>query len=144
MAVPTVFGFTYCKKSAFLTSKSNFANENGVLLMSCFQFFRKPANCQLTNRCIIYIAAGLVTLLLIRHKDKLTFCSFKLLLLINMFFIFICSRPTALHDRTKDSDEDDLHDKDYDVAVLANNLSQALRYKIYGNDGVEEVISSAK
>lgn len=43
----------------------------------------------------------------------------------------------------KDSDEDDLHDKDYDVAVLANNLSQALRYKIYGGDDAEEVMSSA-
>ncbi|KAI4385495.1 hypothetical protein MLD38_003514 [Melastoma candidum] len=54
-----------------------------------------------------------------------------------------CGRPTALHDRTKDSDEDDLHDKDYDVAVLANNLSQALRYKIYGNDGAEEMQDDA-
>ncbi|KAI4368771.1 hypothetical protein MLD38_017286 [Melastoma candidum] len=50
-----------------------------------------------------------------------------------------CGRPTALRDRTKDSDEDDLHDKDYDVAVLANNLCQASRYKLYGNDGAEEM-----
>ncbi|KAI4383801.1 hypothetical protein MLD38_009599 [Melastoma candidum] len=54
-----------------------------------------------------------------------------------------CGRPSALHDRTEESDEDDLHDKDYDVAVLANNLSQALRYKIYGNDGVEEMQDDA-
>ncbi|XWS71831.1 hypothetical protein CRYUN_Cryun03dG0171400 [Craigia yunnanensis] len=49
-----------------------------------------------------------------------------------------CGRPTSLQDRTKDSDEDDLHDRDYDVAALANNLSQAFGYKIYGNDDNEE------
>ncbi|CAK7351799.1 unnamed protein product [Dovyalis caffra] len=42
-------------------------------------------------------------------------------------------------DWTRDSDEDDLHDRDYDVAALANNLSQAFRYKIYGNEDNEEV-----
>ncbi|GAY38377.1 hypothetical protein CUMW_036240 [Citrus unshiu] len=52
--------------------------------------------------------------------------------------IHISSRPTALQDRTKDSDDDDLHDRDYDVAALANNLSQAFRYKIYGNEDAEE------
>ncbi|MED6206639.1 hypothetical protein PIB30_028763 [Stylosanthes scabra] len=49
-----------------------------------------------------------------------------------------CGRPTALQDRMRDSDDDDLHDRDYDVAALANNLSQTLRYKIYGNDDNEE------
>ncbi|XP_059430546.1 uncharacterized protein LOC132164134 isoform X2 [Corylus avellana] len=49
-----------------------------------------------------------------------------------------CGRPTALQDRTRDSDDDDLHDRDYDVAALANNLSQAFRYKIYGNEDAEE------
>ncbi|KAM6578887.1 hypothetical protein CsatB_030724 [Cannabis sativa] len=49
-----------------------------------------------------------------------------------------CGRPTALQDRTRDSDEDDLNDRDYDVAALANNLSQAFRYKIYGNEDAEE------
>ncbi|MBA0584575.1 hypothetical protein Gorai_015380, partial [Gossypium raimondii] len=29
-----------------------------------------------------------------------------------------CGRPTAFQDRTRDSDEDDLHDRDYDVAAL--------------------------
>ncbi|XP_022877710.1 uncharacterized protein LOC111395796 isoform X1 [Olea europaea var. sylvestris] len=29
---------------------------------------------------------------------------------------------------TRESDEDDVHDRDYDVAALANNLSQAFRY----------------
>jgi hypothetical protein len=56
-----------------------------------------------------------------------------------LFFLVLCSRPTALQDRTRDSDEDDLHDRDYDVAALANNLSQAFRYKIYGNEDNEEV-----
>ncbi|KAM0999782.1 hypothetical protein TB2_006378 [Malus domestica] len=50
-----------------------------------------------------------------------------------------CGRPTALQDRTRDSDEDDMNDRDYDVAALANNLSQAFRYKIYGNEDAGEV-----
>ncbi|KAH0715556.1 hypothetical protein KY285_009244 [Solanum tuberosum] len=49
-----------------------------------------------------------------------------------------CGRPTALHDRTRESDEEDVHDRDYDVAALANNLSQAFRYTIYDNDDAEE------
>ncbi|CAJ1955949.1 unnamed protein product [Sphenostylis stenocarpa] len=49
-----------------------------------------------------------------------------------------CGRPTALQDRMRDSDDDDLHDRDYDVAALANNLSQAFRYKLYGNEDNEE------
>ncbi|TQD86741.1 hypothetical protein C1H46_027696 [Malus baccata] len=49
-----------------------------------------------------------------------------------------CGRPTALQDRTRDSDEDDMNDRDYDVAALANNLSQAFRYKIYGNEDAGE------
>ncbi|XP_010458020.1 PREDICTED: serine/threonine-protein phosphatase 6 regulatory subunit 3-like isoform X2 [Camelina sativa] len=46
-----------------------------------------------------------------------------------------CGHPTTVQDRTRDSDEED---RDYDVAALANNLSQAFRYKIYGNDDNEE------
>uniref|UniRef100_A0A7C8YZT5 Uncharacterized protein n=1 Tax=Opuntia streptacantha TaxID=393608 RepID=A0A7C8YZT5_OPUST len=45
-----------------------------------------------------------------------------------------CGRPTSLQDRTRDSDEDDYQDRDYDVAALANNLSQAFHYGIYNND----------
>lgn len=45
------------------------------------------------------------------------------------------SRPSALQDRSRDSDEDD---RDYDVAALANNLSQAFRYSIYDNEESEE------
>ncbi|XP_054815889.1 uncharacterized protein LOC129315834 isoform X2 [Prosopis cineraria] len=48
-----------------------------------------------------------------------------------------CGRPCALHDRMRDSD-DDLHNRDYDVAALADNLSQAFKYKIYGNEDNEE------
>ncbi|XP_058749484.1 uncharacterized protein LOC131622466 isoform X1 [Vicia villosa] len=50
-----------------------------------------------------------------------------------------CGRPTALHDRNRDSDEDDFQDRDYDVAALANNLSQAFRYDIYNNDNDEDM-----
>ncbi|KAL1555753.1 serine/threonine-protein phosphatase 6 regulatory subunit 1-like [Salvia divinorum] len=46
-----------------------------------------------------------------------------------------CGRPTALLNR--DSDDDDYQDRDYDVAALANNLSQAFRYGIYSNDDTE-------
>ncbi|RZB90267.1 Serine/threonine-protein phosphatase 6 regulatory subunit 3 isoform B [Glycine soja] len=53
-----------------------------------------------------------------------------------------CGRPTALHDRNRDSDEDDYQDRDYDVAALANNLSQAFRYGIYNNEDIEEVHGS--
>ncbi|WCJ24282.1 Serine/threonine-protein phosphatase 6 regulatory subunit [Euphorbia peplus] len=52
-----------------------------------------------------------------------------------------CGRPTALQDR-RDSDDDDYQDRDYDVAALANNLSQAFRYGIYSNDGIDEVHDS--
>lgn len=46
-----------------------------------------------------------------------------------------------MHDRNRDSDEDDYQDRDYDVAALANNLSQAFHYGIYNNDDMEEVWS---
>ncbi|KAF9616586.1 hypothetical protein IFM89_030353 [Coptis chinensis] len=36
------------------------------------------------------------------------------------------------------SGDDDFRDRDYDVAALANNLSQAFRYGIYNNDDAEE------
>lgn len=49
----------------------------------------------------------------------------------------MCRRPTALQDRI--SDEDDLRDRDYDVAILANTLSQAFGYK--WNDDNKEVCS---
>lgn len=50
-----------------------------------------------------------------------------------------CRRPTGLHDRTRDSDEEDIRDRDYDVAALATNLSEAFRYGIYNNADIEEV-----
>lgn len=53
-----------------------------------------------------------------------------------------CGRPTALHDRTRDSDDDDYQDRDYDVAALANNLSQAFQYGIYSNDDMDEAHGS--
>ncbi|TKW15838.1 hypothetical protein SEVIR_5G213200v4 [Setaria viridis] len=53
-----------------------------------------------------------------------------------------CGRPTSLHDRGRDSDDDDFRDRDYDVAALANNLSQAFRYGIYSNDDIEEAQGS--
>ncbi|XP_018440791.1 uncharacterized protein LOC108812901 isoform X1 [Raphanus sativus] len=52
---------------------------------------------------------------------------------------WVCGRPTALHDRTRDSDDDEVHDRDYDLAGLANNLNQ-FRYNMQENNGAEEVI----
>ncbi|XP_038720461.1 serine/threonine-protein phosphatase 6 regulatory subunit 3-like isoform X2 [Tripterygium wilfordii] len=53
-----------------------------------------------------------------------------------------CGRPSGLQDRTRDSDDDDYQDRDYDVAALANNLSQAFRYGIYSNDDIDEAHGS--
>ncbi|CAN4098913.1 unnamed protein product [Withania somnifera] len=49
-----------------------------------------------------------------------------------------CGRPTALLDRTRDSDEEDVHNRDYDISALANNLNQAFQYTVYDNNGAEE------
>ncbi|CAN6465463.1 unnamed protein product [Victoria cruziana] len=53
-----------------------------------------------------------------------------------------CGRPTTLQERTRDSDDDDFRDRDFDVAALASNLSQAFRYGIYCNDDIEEAHGS--
>eukprot|EP00268_Persea_americana_P034177 TRINITY_DN3381_c0_g5_i1.p1 TRINITY_DN3381_c0_g5~~TRINITY_DN3381_c0_g5_i1.p1 ORF type:complete len:789 (-),score=185.63 TRINITY_DN3381_c0_g5_i1:925-3291(-) len=53
-----------------------------------------------------------------------------------------CGRPTTLQDRIRDSDDEDFRDRDYDVAALANNLSQAFRYGLYNNDDIEEAHES--
>ncbi|PIN22429.1 SAP family cell cycle dependent phosphatase-associated protein [Handroanthus impetiginosus] len=53
-------------------------------------------------------------------------------------FQWACGRPTTLQDRTRDSDDDDYQDRDFDVAALANNLSQAFQYGIYSNDPIDE------
>ncbi|KAL0917326.1 hypothetical protein M5K25_012381 [Dendrobium thyrsiflorum] len=54
-----------------------------------------------------------------------------------------CGRPSSLHDRVRDSDDEDFRDRDdYDVATLASNLSQAFRYNIYDNDVIEEAQGS--
>ncbi|XAR59976.1 hypothetical protein NMG60_11033179 [Bertholletia excelsa] len=58
--------------------------------------------------------------------------------MVENVYRWACGRPTALQDRMRDSDEDDLQDRDYDVAALANNLSQAFRYNIYDNEDAEE------
>ncbi|KAL8146309.1 hypothetical protein AgCh_004166 [Apium graveolens] len=57
--------------------------------------------------------------------------------MVENVYRWACGRPTALHDRIRDSDDEDVHDRDYDVAALANNLSQAFRYGMYDNDDAE-------
>ncbi|KAK1261120.1 hypothetical protein QJS04_geneDACA002427 [Acorus gramineus] len=49
-----------------------------------------------------------------------------------------CGRPTALHERTQDTDDDELHDKDYDVGHLADDMSRAFRYSMYENEDAGE------
>ncbi|GKV31615.1 hypothetical protein SLEP1_g40291 [Rubroshorea leprosula] len=61
---------------------------------------------------------------------------------IENVYQWACGRPTALQDRTRDSDDDDYHDRDYDVAALANNLNQAFRFGVYSNDDMDEVHGS--
>jgi hypothetical protein len=51
----------------------------------------------------------------------------------------LVSRPTSLQDRGRDSDDEDFRDRDYDVAALASNLSQAFKYGIYSNEDIDEV-----
>ncbi|XP_024970030.1 serine/threonine-protein phosphatase 6 regulatory subunit 3-like isoform X2 [Cynara cardunculus var. scolymus] len=58
--------------------------------------------------------------------------------MVENVYRWACGRPSALQERGRDSDEDDIHDRDYDVAALANNLSQAFRYNIYDNEEGEE------
>uniref|UniRef100_A0A0E0KVE0 Uncharacterized protein n=1 Tax=Oryza punctata TaxID=4537 RepID=A0A0E0KVE0_ORYPU len=41
-------------------------------------------------------------------------------------------------DRGRDSDEEDFRDRDYDVAALASNLSQASKYGIYSYEDIDE------
>ncbi|KAJ9558882.1 hypothetical protein OSB04_013496 [Centaurea solstitialis] len=42
--------------------------------------------------------------------------------MVENVYRWACGRPTSIHDRNRDSDEDDIHhDRDYDVAALANN-----------------------
>ncbi|EYU43237.1 hypothetical protein ABFS82_08G126700 [Erythranthe guttata] len=53
-------------------------------------------------------------------------------------FHWVCGRPSTLQDRTRDSDDDDYQDRDYDVAALANNLSEAFQYGNYTNDVISE------
>ncbi|CAF1968260.1 serine/threonine-protein phosphatase 6 regulatory subunit 3 isoform X1 [Brassica napus] len=59
-------------------------------------------------------------------------------------YSWACGRPSSLHDRNRDSDDDDYHDRDYDVAALANNLSQAFRFGMYSNDDMEETQGSVE
>ncbi|KAL1208123.1 hypothetical protein V5N11_010099 [Cardamine amara subsp. amara] len=47
---------------------------------------------------------------------------------------WVCGRPTALHDRTRDSDDDEVHDRDYDLVGLENQF----RYNMQENNGVAE------
>lgn len=58
--------------------------------------------------------------------------------MVENVYQWACGRPTTLQDRTRDSDDDDFRDRDYDVAALANNLSQAFRYGLYSSDDIEE------
>ncbi|KAK6936051.1 SIT4 phosphatase-associated protein family [Dillenia turbinata] len=54
---------------------------------------------------------------------------------IENVYCWTCGRPTVLQDRTRDSDEEYFHDRDYDVAALANDISRAFNTsKLNEND----------
>ena len=61
------------------------------------------------------------------------------------YFFLICfilcmyRRPTALQDWNRYNDDDDYQHRDYDVAELANNLSQSFQYGIYNNEDNDQV-----
>ncbi|XP_072965394.1 uncharacterized protein [Typha angustifolia] len=57
-------------------------------------------------------------------------------------FRWTCGRPTALQERTRDSDDDEHNDTDYDITALASNLSQAFRYNAYRSDDTDEANAS--
>ncbi|XP_074560877.1 uncharacterized protein LOC141817091 [Curcuma longa] len=48
-----------------------------------------------------------------------------------------CGRPTSFQERARDSDEEELHVRDYDVA-LSNNPLQPFQYRVYENDDMDE------
>ncbi|WOL03397.1 serine/threonine-protein phosphatase 6 regulatory subunit 3-like [Canna indica] len=56
--------------------------------------------------------------------------------------LWTCGRPSTLQDPVRDSDDEDFRDRDFDVAALASNLSQAFRLDIYANDDIEEASGS--
>ncbi|WOL18073.1 serine/threonine-protein phosphatase 6 regulatory subunit 3-like [Canna indica] len=53
-------------------------------------------------------------------------------------FHWACGRPTSLQGRTRDSDEDEAYDRDYNIKVLDNNLNQTFQYHGYENDDMDE------
>ncbi|CAM6036644.1 unnamed protein product [Sphagnum compactum] len=60
--------------------------------------------------------------------------------MIENVFQWSCGRPTAVHDRTVESDDDDgFRDRDYDISNLTSNLSHdAYRYSMFDNEDAEE------
>ncbi len=56
-----------------------------------------------------------------------------------------CRRPTAVHDRTVESDDDDgFRDRDYDISNLTSSLSHdSYRYEIFDNEDAEEVCATS-
>lgn len=125
-----------------------------LLLGEAWLFIRSKICYYITVNCVIHaFLDDLCILLVINNFDLQGFGScwwlffFLSLVIVTWCYVwiyihhFICCgrRPTALHDRGRDSDDDDYQNRDYDVAALANNLSQAFRYGIYSNDDVDEV-----
>lgn len=49
-----------------------------------------------------------------------------------------CGRPATMHERARDSDEDDVNDRDFDISTFANNMSQIYRSNSFDNDDADE------
>jgi serine/threonine-protein phosphatase 6 regulatory subunit 3 len=65
--------------------------------------------------------------------------------MIENVFQWSCGRPTAVHDRTVESDDDDgFRDRDYDISNLTSNLSHdSYRYSLFDNEDAEEVCATS-
>ncbi|KAH8931595.1 hypothetical protein BDL97_19G030700 [Sphagnum fallax] len=63
--------------------------------------------------------------------------------LVENVFQWTCGRPTTMHDRPVDSDEDDFHDRDYDISTMANNLSREIYQSgFFDNEDADEDVFS--
>ena len=86
------------------------------------------ASLETTSEVISSNKGWVGTILCIKLKIQGSECCESFIILLDFLFLLVkCRRPTSLQDRMRDSDDEDLHDRDYDVAALANYLSQAFR-----------------
>ncbi|KAL0300561.1 UNVERIFIED_CONTAM: Serine/threonine-protein phosphatase 6 regulatory subunit [Sesamum radiatum] len=94
--------------------------------------------------CTLAWGARTLSLLNIFFVSVISLGRFLKLTRNSLWLLMQARRPTTLLDRMRDSDDDEYQDRDYDVAALANNLSQAFQYGICTNDVIDEGHGSAE